>query len=524
MLSTTRAVSSSARRTVAIATASATAGTASASAAARCTSVLRPYVQSRTLFSFKWLKSKEQQQHQQSEQSGGFFGGSRGKSPASAPVTADANSSQRLGADNLFHKLSESPIREIRERGKLIAQHNPCPVGHESHSHDHQHLDTDGNPTAVNVNKQPLAFECPDCGYPTHCSEEHYLQDRDNHRESGTCRRLREANTDEHDLRSGRVMAEFEFPAAQHPDYTVNLSSWQPFMFTRGFRNADSPRSLRHVSKLLTYPITIGAVLHALSPFTTSNGRLTVEGSRSLAALRHTIAQHESVDRTATTTTAAEISGSIPRDAIRVFILGARAESMLPQSIFVQLQYLLPHSPISIHFMGPEVIQPPPHGLATDSSSGGGGSSPLVRSAPTYISPRMCMSYSNSVFHEGGVELYSPYDPYTDIFFLFAPGIGHPATRDLWRPTLKLLWKTKCPVVMTGFHEEDMMADVAELNKVHKEEIDWLITPGPNPMASLKADINPADVREYAYTNWGLFAVRGKKYEVRTSQNEEEDD
>lgn len=45
----------------------------------------------------------------------------------------------------------------------------------------------------------------------------------------------------------------------------------------------DTERSRRHASKLLTYPLTIGSVLHQHSPLTLNNQRLTSEGSRSLA-------------------------------------------------------------------------------------------------------------------------------------------------------------------------------------------------------------------------------------------------
>ena len=45
----------------------------------------------------------------------------------------------------------------------------------------------------------------------------------------------------------------------------------------------DTERSRRHASKLLTYPITIGSVIHQYSALTLGNQRLTPEGSRSLA-------------------------------------------------------------------------------------------------------------------------------------------------------------------------------------------------------------------------------------------------
>lgn len=45
----------------------------------------------------------------------------------------------------------------------------------------------------------------------------------------------------------------------------------------------DTERARRHASKLLTYPLTIGSVLHQNSGLTLSNQRVTPEGSRSLA-------------------------------------------------------------------------------------------------------------------------------------------------------------------------------------------------------------------------------------------------
>ena len=73
------------------------------------------------------------------------------------------------------------------ERIKLMA---PCPVC----------LDHFGERNLV-------AFDSPEAGWPTHCSQEHWEQDDQHHL---YVERLREANEDEHDLRSGRIMAEFE--------------------------------------------------------------------------------------------------------------------------------------------------------------------------------------------------------------------------------------------------------------------------------------------------------------------------
>lgn len=167
-----------------------------------------------------------------------------------------------LAQDDLFHKFSESPIPAIRARGERIRALAPCPVSMSKY----------GVRRLVN-------FECPDCGWPTHFSEAEWAEDSEHGRYVA---RLREANEDEHDLRSGRPMHEFVLPSVQPTDEAVNMSSWDVFFYTRNFRSINSDRSRRHVSKLLTFPMTVASVIHEHSPYTRSNGRLTHEGLRSL--------------------------------------------------------------------------------------------------------------------------------------------------------------------------------------------------------------------------------------------------
>lgn len=117
----------------------------------------------------------------------------------------------KLAPDNLFHKLSKSPIPELRDRAAIINKYGVCPVC-EAHEDKEQR-------------KRPV-YECPDCGYPTHCSEEHYNEGKEAHHH-GLCQILREQNEDDHDLRSGRPMKEFEFPSKyiSLPTHQVLLQS-----------------------------------------------------------------------------------------------------------------------------------------------------------------------------------------------------------------------------------------------------------------------------------------------------------
>ena len=135
---------------------------------------------SRTFLS--WLKSKPKPNP-----------ASEGAKPRDTPL---------LAQDDLFHPFSESPLPAIRARGDAIRQLASCPVCTSEHEGVHAH--TQAQPKSV-------AFECPDCGWPTHCSEDHWHADEEH---AKYCSRLREVNEDEHDLRSGRKMKEFDLPGA----------------------------------------------------------------------------------------------------------------------------------------------------------------------------------------------------------------------------------------------------------------------------------------------------------------------
>jgi mitochondrial splicing suppressor protein 51 len=193
-----------------------------------------------------------------------------------------------LGEDDLFHPFSKSPFPAVQGRGEAIKKLAACPVCLASDTHAHAH---------IHAQPKNVAFECPDCGWPTHCTEEHWAEDKEHEK---YCSRLREANEDEHDLRSGRRMIEFEFPGTtvdyvlihcadnthvgpQDSEAAISFANWDTFWYTRGFPSMDTERSRRHASKVLSFPITIGSVLHQYSNLTLNNQRLTPEGSRSLA-------------------------------------------------------------------------------------------------------------------------------------------------------------------------------------------------------------------------------------------------
>ena len=194
--------------------------------------------------------------------------------------------SRVLRPDQLFHSFSQSPISSIRQRAAYTKQNAYCPHP------DHQRTRLPTSPLDPEARKSQSAsrppahvhFECPDCGIPVYCSEQHWADDYENHLE--ICDTLRQINEDDHDLRSGRYFPEFNYPGPQIDEILVNMMSWDTYLYSREFEAINDERSMRQATRLLTYPLTVGSVLHELSPYSIQKGgRLTVEGLKSLTGM-----------------------------------------------------------------------------------------------------------------------------------------------------------------------------------------------------------------------------------------------
>lgn len=201
--------------------------------------------------------------------------------PAPPPPSND-QSRLLLKRNNLLHSFTNSPSPEIRRRAAFMRQNAYCP--HPAHQQTRQ-ANSPLDSEARKVGHMPPAhvrYECPDCGIPVSCSEEHLVDDYEAHLE--VCNILREVNEDDHDLRSGRFFPEFEYPGPQIDEAQANMTNWDTLLYSREFNAINDERSLRQATRLLTYPITIGSVLHELSPYNIKRGgRLTVEGLKSLS-------------------------------------------------------------------------------------------------------------------------------------------------------------------------------------------------------------------------------------------------
>lgn len=428
-----------------------------------------------------------------------------------------------LRSNNLFHPFSDSPSPEIRRRAAFMKTHAYCP--HPNHHRTRMPLSPNDPEARKSPEKtgQPAAFvrfECPDCGIPVSCSEEHWADDYESHME--ICDTLREINEDDHDLRSGRFFPEFEYPGPQMEEAMVNMTNWDTYLYSREFRAINEERPLRQATRLLTYPVTIGSILSELSPYDIrKGGRLTTEGLKSLSgnvsshlplklplmyssALRYTL--HP--PRTGASDT---IKGLRPNPPpVRIFILGARAESSLPREVWQQLSYLFPRVAFHLVFIGPESMVNRDAEFPLPERT---PSNPFGAVVEARISHEMKISTFVEYYHTlHQAGLFHPYDPYFDCFVLFHPGLGHPASSHEWTDTIPQLLETKVPIICTGYTDWDMQRDRNWVEEKVGGEMDILMEPGENKFRSLRWDLNDFDPADVSCGNWGVWSFRGKRY------------
>lgn len=416
----------------------------------------------------------------------------------------DDRSRELLLPQNLFHSFSDSPSPKIRKRAAFIKQNAYCP--HPDHSATRQ----PSSPDDIEVRKtgtMPPAhvrYECPDCGIPVACCEEHLADDYEAH--LTICDTLREINEDDHDLVSGRFFPEFEYPGPQLDEAQVNLTNWDTMLYSREFNAINDERSLRQATRLLTYPATVASVLHELSPYNVRN-RLTPEGLKSLTALQYTLHPPRSGAGDG-------IKGLRPTaPPVRLFCIGARAESSLPREVWQQLAWLFPRSTFHLIFIGPESManRDDEYPLPPRTPQ-----NPFGAIVEDRISSQLKVTTYVEYFHTlHNAQAFYPYDPYFDAFVLFHPGLGHPASSHEWQDTIRPLLDTKVPIIATGYTDYDMKRDIEWVRNTVGDEMDILLEPGENRFRSLRWDLNDLDPQDVSAGNWGVWAFRGKRYETQ---------
>lgn len=172
---------------------------------------------------------------------------------------------------------------------------------------------------------------------------------------------------------------------------------------------------------------------------------------------------------------------------MRLFILGARAESSLPRDVWYQLAHLFPRATFHLNFIGPESMANRESEYPLPDRTAQNPFGAVIERIDYRMKISTFVDYFDTL-HQAGY--FEPFDPYFDCFVMFHPGLGHPGSRAEWEGTLPRLLETKVPVICTGYTEEDLTRDVEWVNDKCKGEFDVLLEPGVNRFRSLRWDIN----------------------------------
>jgi splicing suppressor protein 51 len=179
---------------------------------------------------------------------------------------------------------------------------------------------------------------------------------------------------------------------------------------------------------------------------------------------------------------------------MRIFVVGARAESSLPPHVWEQLTLLFPAALFHLYFIGPQVSLPKrPATVSSDTSAGSHSAStssgpkvedsvspaksdeekpvylPNVYEPPTpaHISrhkrtrssierygvpsytvpytPQLTITGMQCNYHEVHAQFQDTFDPYTDLFFMFSPGFGFPSPTSISDVTGEPLLQVESP-------------------------------------------------------------------------------
>jgi mitochondrial splicing suppressor protein 51 len=112
-------------------------------------------------------------------------------------------------------------------------------------------------------------------------------------------------------------------------------------------------------------------------------------------------------------------------------------------------------------------------------------------------------------------EIFQPFDPYTDVFFLFSPIFQNKDKESDWAPVILQLLKTKCSVFVTDSQEALMEKTVRWVTGRFGAGMDVVLEHGLNAFRSLKVEVDLFDLDSFHHKNMYIWGFRGKKYQVR---------
>jgi hypothetical protein len=123
---------------------------------------------------------------------------------------------------------------------------------------------------------------------------------------------------------------------------------------------------------------------------------------------------------------------------------------------------------------------------------------------------------SNGEWGAGGQAYHTVHDQLMldgllpDLYVGYNTGLGHPAYRAAWLPSLAYMLETHRPVVLTSHNQDDADRDAAFLETVTEPDWQWIVRPSLNLFRALRCDVHPRDIRHLVWANHSVMVVRGR--------------
>lgn len=194
---------------------------------------------------------------------------------------------------------------------------------------------------------------------------------------------------------------------------------------------------------------------------------------------------------------------------LNILIIGARAESSLPQTLWKEVLYSQSAAQhVTITMVGP--------GQLVAQSKASSQKQQHQRHQHKWNDQEITIhrGQHTDVLH----ELPEAFDLLrsADLFALFHPGFGHAKMQSMWMPTLDLLFQTRKPIFCTAYSPDDLQRDMESLRSIAQqmdeqelgESLEFIHPPKNNPFASTKASVT--DEGEVTVTNFYSYVFQAK--------------
>lgn len=189
---------------------------------------------------------------------------------------------------------------------------------------------------------------------------------------------------------------------------------------------------------------------------------------------------------------------------LRIVVVGARAESSLPASVWAELSCALPQvGRWQLLLIGPQVV--PTRRLSSTETVA--NLRIACRKTLLHRDDDLAVLFSNTFDEENAGDRAG-----IDIVALFNPGLGHPRLAHSWEDAMGSIYRARPrALLVTSFSQDDLDSDLHGLARalphVEATDLKWLVMPERNVFSSRRHAVDPENYQHVTAANERAFVV-----------------